>query len=154
MRLLFELQEPLKYSRNLAKTMSVICIALLIVYIFLVFLPRFYDKFFKKAIRKTIMPSLKAIYVRKLEKLLYLVNRNQISNKEAYTRLSLYIREFIKKASGINVLGLSKKEIKHIGMKNLDLLMEEYYPPEFSKNEKGNITGSIERSIGVIKGWK
>jgi len=32
--------------------------------------------------------------------------------------------------------------------------MEEYYPPEFSRNQDGNIIGSIERSIEVIRRWK
>jgi hypothetical protein len=154
MEMLMELQEPFKYSWNLARALIIISIALIIVYIFVSISPRFYKSFFGTALRKTMVPSLRVRYIRKLEELLYLVNTNQINNKDAYTRLSLYIREFIKKASGINVLGLSKEEIKGIGIESLSLLMEEYYPPEFSKNEKGNIAGSIERSIEVIREWK
>ena len=91
---------------------------------------------------------------KKLQKLLNMVNNGRISDKDAYLTLSGYIREFVKKVSGINVLSLSKEEIKKIGMPSLSALMEEYYPPEFSNNIKGDIVTSIKRSIEVISKWK
>ena len=154
MKIMYELQEPFGYSWNLARILIVICVFLVLAYVGVILWPRFYDKYYKKIVEKTKIPALKARYIRKLEKLLNMVNSGQIKNKEAYTRLSLYIREFIKKVSGINVLSSSKEEIKAMGIPSLSLLMEEYYPPEFSKNTSGNIASSIERSIGVIKEWK
>ncbi len=153
MNIQYELQEPFKYSWGLAKILIVVTIILLVAYIVILLSPRFYDKYLSKLFRKSRVPSLKVRYVRKLENLLNMVNSNRISNKEAYTRLSLYIREFVKKATGINVLSSSKEEIKKLGMPDLSRLMEEYYPPEFAKYANGNIIGSIERSIEVIKRW-
>jgi hypothetical protein len=153
MNIQYELQEPFKYSWGLAKILIVVTIILLVAYIVILLSPRFYDKYLSKLFRKSRVPSLKVRYVRKLENLLNMVNSNRIINKEAYTILSLYIREFVKKATGINVLSSSKEEIKKLGMPDLSRLMEEYYPPEFAKYANGNIIGSIERSIEVIKRW-
>ena len=154
MNVSYELQEPFTYSWDLARILIVILVVLIISFVLIMFAPTLYNKFFSKLFRKTKVPSLKTRYIKKLEKLLYLVNTNSINSKTAYTRLSLYIREFIKKATGINVLSSSKEEIRSLDMPELSELMEEYYPPEFSKNQNGNIIGSIERSIEVIKRWK
>ena len=147
-----ELEEPFNYSWNLVYILLIIIVILIVVYI-LIKLSPFFSKLFGKFFRKAATPSLKVIYIKRLEKLKALIQNNEIDNRNAYLQLSNTIREFIEKTTGINVLSISKKEAKKLNMKELSLLMEEYYPPEFSKNSKGDILVSIARTIEVIKRW-
>ena len=153
MNIPYELQEPFEYSWDLVKILVVIIVLLVLAYIFILLMPLFSNRL-KKVFKKTQVPSLKVRYVSKLERLMSLVRENKISNRDAYTELSVIIREFVKKTTGINVLSLSKNEIEKVGMNELSLLMEEYYPPEFAKNDDGDIIKSIEKTIEVIKVWK
>lgn len=154
MNILYDLEEPFSYSWNLAKILIIIIVVLIVSYGLMILIPFFYKKYFQKKVDEIKIPSLKSLYIKKLQKLLNMVNNGRISDKDAYLTLSGYIREFVKKVSGINVLSLSKEEIKKIGMPSLSALMEEYYPPEFSNNIKGDIVTSIKRSIEVISKWK
>ena len=45
------------------------------------------------------------------------------------------------------------KEIENLNMPILYELIKEYYNPEFSKNIKGNILSSIEKTEKVIHKW-
>lgn len=144
-----ELESPFTYSWKLV-------IILLIIIFFIVGILLFYKYLYPKFIkifRKARVPSLKTRYLEKLMSLLKEVDENRIGVREAYFKLSNIIRGFIKKASGLNVLNMSKEEIKKNGILNLGELMEEYYPPEFSKYSKGDIKSSIERTMEVIKRW-
>ena len=140
---------PFTYSWTLFKVLIVIIVFIILYYIF--------DKFFLnkviRALNKAKVPSLRVLYLRKLEKLLADVTNNRIDIREAFFRLSGIIRGFIKLASGINVLSMSKKEVHELGNREISELMEEYYPPEFSKYSRGDIIGSIERTMELIKKW-
>lgn len=145
-----ELETPLRYSGNLIIIMIEVIVIILLVFLF-------YDYFWK--IIKNYMlhkdlPKLHDKYIKKLKKLLMHVEDGKMDLKEAYLRLSIIIREFIEKATGINVLNLSKSEIQKLGIKDLSLLMEEYYPPEFSQNLNSDIASSIKRTINLIKNWE
>ena len=51
---------------------------------------------------------------------------------------------------------LVKSEIKALGIRNLDKLMEEYYVPEFAEDEKAenkDLISSCVSAMGVIKSW-
>ena len=152
MNIQHELEEPFRYSWNLVYILLGLIVLLIIGYLLIRFSP-FFSKLFNKFFRKAIVPGFKSRYLRQLEKLKILVDRNEISNRNAYLKLSSIIRGFIEKSTGINVLSLSKNEVKKLNMNDLSLLMEEYYPPEFAKESKGNILASIERTMEVIKRW-
>lgn len=153
MNIQYELEEPFYYSWKLVYILGIILVLLIIGY-FITRYSSFFYKHFIGIFKKATVPSLKNIYLRRLSKLRNDINNNKINNRDAYLRLSNTIREFIEKATGINVLSMSKLEAKKLNMKDLSLLMEEYYPPEFSSNKEGNIMGSIDRTMEVIKRWK
>ncbi len=152
MDITYKLEEPFTYSWSLVLIIIIVMIILVFFYVLILIKPFFYKKIVG-VVSEAMLPSLKARYIKKLEKLMSLVESGRINNRDAYTKLSVIIREFIKHASGINVLSLSKEEIKKMNMKELSLLMEEYYPPEFAKNINGDINESIKRTIEVIQKW-
>ena len=150
MQISSDISEPFKYSWNLF-----IILIVVVVFIGLYFL---FDKFllsrFLKTLDKAKVPSLRVLYLRKLEGLLNDVTNNRVELRDAYIRLSGIIRNFVKLVSGINITTMSKKEVQSLGNEEVGLLMEEYYPPEFSKYSKGDIVSSINRTMDVIKKWK
>ena len=73
--------------------------------------------------------------------------------RSAYERMSVLIREFTYKATGVEVLKYSLSEIKGTGLNNLADLIEEYYEPEFDKISEGDVKASIERTRKVITEW-
>lgn len=73
--------------------------------------------------------------------------------RSAYERMSVLIREFTYKATGIEVLKYSLSEIKGTGLDALADLIEEYYEPEFDKISEGDVKASIERTRKVISEW-
>jgi hypothetical protein len=154
MKILYDLEKPFSYSWNLATILIIIIVVLIVSYGLIILIPFFYKKYFNKIVDDIKLPSLKSLYIKKLEKLLHMVKNGRINNKDAYLKLSVLIREFVKKTTGINVLSYSKEEIKEMNVPALSALMEEYYPPEFAKNIDGDIVTSIRKSIEVISKWK
>lgn len=73
--------------------------------------------------------------------------------RSAYERMSVLIREFTYKATGIEVLKYSLSEIQGTGLNSLADLIEEYYEPEFDKISEGDVKASIERTRKVITEW-
>ena len=144
-----ELNLPLNYSWNIITIILEIITILVLMYIF-------YDYFWKvikNYIVRPRVPYLKERYIKRLEKLKNDVSENRYDIRDAYYNLSKIIREFIDKSTGINVLNLTKSEIEKIGISDLSLLMEEYYPPEFSKFSDSDIINSIVITIELIKKW-
>ena len=147
-----ELEEPFKYSWSIVITIAIIIVIVVLAYVIFrnrSFFYKMYQKFFKKA----QVPSLKRIYIFKLERLMNDVRSGKIDVREAYVKLSIIIRDFIQKTTGINVLCLSKEEVYKMNIQPLSMLMNEYYPPEFAKYANGDIVNSIGRTIEVIKQW-
>ena len=145
-----ELNLPLNYSWNIITIILEIITILVLMYIF-------YDYFWKvikNYIVRPRVPYLKERYIKRLEKLKNDVSENRYDIRDAYYNLSKIIREFIDKSTGINVLNLTKSEIEKIGISDLSLLMEEYYPPEFSKFSDSDINNSIVITIELIKKWE
>lgn len=145
-----ELEMPLEHSWNIVTIILELVVIMLLMYLFY----DYFWKIIKNYIIKPNVPKLKDRYLRKLENLINEVNDKAIDLRDAYYSLSKIIREFIEKSTGINVLNLTKSEIQKFGIKKLSLLMEEYYPPEFSKFSSGDIVDSIKRTMELIKGWE
>ena len=145
-----ELKMPFDYSWNIVIIMLEIIVIIILGYIFY----KYFWQILKNYIIKPDVPHLRDRYVKKLTKLYKDVENKKIDLRDAYLKLSKLIREFIEGTTGINVLTLSKSEVKKLGIKELSLLMEEYYPPEFSKYSEGNILNSIDRTLKVMKMWE
>ncbi|MDC7294749.1 MULTISPECIES: hypothetical protein [unclassified Butyrivibrio] len=100
--------------------------------------------------------ALKRKYEGQLQGLLRTYSGNQIEKREAYQDLSMLIREFVRDATGIHVENYTVKEIKSLGIRRLDMLMDEYYVPEFAEEfrakNKDFIT-SVNTALGVIRTW-
>lgn len=99
---------------------------------------------------------VKGKYVNELQKLLGKYSQNRIGKREAYQKLSVIIRKFVHEATGINVENYTAKEVKALGIRNLDQLMEEYYVPEFAEDERAeekDFVSSCNTAAGVIKSW-
>ena len=100
--------------------------------------------------------ALKRKYEAQLQGLLRTYAGNQIEKREAYQDLSMLIREFVRDATGIHVENYTVKEIKSLGIRRLDMLMDEYYVPEFAEEfrakNKDFIT-SVNTALGVIRTW-
>lgn len=143
------LELPFEYSWNL--------VIIILIFIILIIIGMVIHKFWlnkiKRVAQRITLPYLKSWYLKKMQNLLDDVVNNKIQLREAYLQLSNIIRNFIFKTTGINVLNLTKKEIKYLRMDNLSNLMEEYYPPEFSKYSAGDIINSIKKAIDIIKKW-
>lgn len=147
-----DIEAPFTYSWNIVYILVAILVIVVIAYIIFIMKPFFYKKF-AKAMKKAQIPNLKRLYVYKLDRLKNDVNKGKIENREAYVKLSVIIREFIQKTTGLDILSISRKEAEKLEMKELSLLMDEYYPPEFSKYSKGDIINSINRTTEVIRKW-
>ena len=145
-----DIELPFTYSTGIIKTLIIIVVLIILAIVF--------DKLFRakiiKIIKKPNIPKLKNKYERRLEVLYENAKNNRVDMRGGYIELSNIIREFIEKATGIKVSSFSKSDVKKLGMDDLALLMEEYYPPEFSKGEKGDILKSISKTMEVIKRWK
>lgn len=148
-----KLEEPFTYSWKLVIIMLIIIAVVIIAVLFRKFLLDKIIKLFKKVYDEKKVPNLRAKYLKKLEKLLMEVENGRIDIRDAYLKLSNIIREFIEKVTGINVSTMSKKEVENKGLKPLNMLMAEYYPPEFAKYSKGDIISSIKRTMEVIRKW-
>jgi hypothetical protein len=109
---------------------------------------------------KTLTPQelfiLKRKYEGQLQGLLRTYAGNQIEKREAYQDLSMLIREFVRDATGIHVENYTVKEIKSLGIRRLDMLMDEYYVPEFAEEFRAthkDFNASCNTALGVIRTW-
>ena len=152
MEITHDLEAPFTYSWSIVYILITILVIVILAYVIFILKPFFYKKFIK-VFRKSQIPNLKKVYIHKLEKLRNDVEKGKIENRESFVKLSALIREFIEKTTDLDILSLSKAEAKKLKIKDLGLLMDEYYPPEFAKYSKGDIINSIGRTIEVIKKW-
>ncbi len=149
MQTLDDLYGPFTYSWKLVIILFVIAFVIVLIFIF----DRFFLDKVKNIWKKKQVPNLKKKYLNKLARLLNKIENNQLDLREAYLGLSVIIREFIDKVAGINVSMMSKNEAKKLDNNVIGELMEEYYPPEFSKYSKGDIINSIRKAMEVIRRW-
>ena len=145
-----DIELPFTYSENIVRNLIIIAIIIVLVIVF--------DKLFRKKIIRLIykpnIPKLKEKYIKKLENLYSKVENNRIDVRNGYIELSTLVREFIEKATGIKASSFSKNEAAKLGMSDLSLLMEEYYPAEFAERGSGDILRSINNSLEVVRKWK
>ena len=104
----------------------------------------------------SVLLRMKEQYSQRVQSIVTRYNNGFISKRDGYQELSAVIREFIHEATGINVENFTVKEVKAMGIKKLDVLMEEYYVPEFAEDEKAegkDLLASCNTAVGVIRSW-
>lgn len=74
--------------------------------------------------------------------------------RKGYQLLSRLVRNFVKEYANVDVTTKTLAEIRSMGFPVLTALVEEYYAPEFSLDEEGNVLESIDKTIKAIKSWK
>ena len=151
-----ELQEPFSYSIILIIILFVLLLMLVGGYFLVRYLEKHKNQ--KKVVkieikRPTNIFEVKKKYLVMLEKLEYTVSQNSITNKKAYIQLSGIIRHFVYEVTNIKVTNYTLQEISTLKIPALTLLIQEYYRPEFSELEDGDVLGSIKRTRGVIEKW-
>ena len=79
-----------------------------------------------------------------------------ITKRTGYQRLSLIIRSFVHETTGINVENCTLRESEALGMQGLNVLMNEYYVPEFGEDKRSqnaDLVKSCNKTMGVISSW-
>lgn len=158
-----ELQGPMEYSLwvGFLGAMFIVAAVLIFVFIAVRILVKKKDKVIvpvkekKPAVRK-MMGASKNQYIQMVRDIKNRYTDGAITKRGGYQELSGVIREFMHEATGINVENLTASEVKAIGLRELDVLMEEYYVPEFAEDEKAerrNLANACDRAEGVIKAW-
>ena len=115
----------------------------------------------RPAYRKIVMTPdvlirVKNQYSQKVQNIANKYSGGFISKRDGYQELSSVIREFVHEVTGINVENFTVSEVKAMGIKKLDVLMEEYYVPEFAEDEKAegkDLLASCNTAVGVIRSW-
>ena len=97
--------------------------------------------------------EIKNRYLEKINTLLKDVKNNKISNRSAYQKLSVLIRNFIFETTNIKVQNYTLKDIEKVNIPILYELVSEYYDPEFAKLSEGNIVNAIEKTRMVVARW-
>ena len=159
-----ELQNPIEYSLWVNFLAAFFIVAAIALFAFIIIRAIFINK--KKVVERPVIInepiSMNMIEARKngyIQLVRDIKNRYEegtVSKRNGYQELSGVIRQFIHEVTGINVENLTAAEIKAIGMRELDALMQEYYVPEFAEDEraeKRNLSGACDRAEGVIRSW-
>ena len=102
------------------------------------------------------MAKLKQQYISQVHDIMVAFTAGRIDKRDGYQKLSAVIRSFVHEVTGINVENYTVKEVKAMGIRMLDTLMEEYYVPEFAEDERGkdkDLVKSCQTAMGVIRSW-
>ncbi len=158
-----KLQEVMQYSWwviLIAVVLSVIAIAVL-TYVFIAVFKIFRKipprpKALKIKMSPYVLNRIKAHYSARIQDLQMKYAQGAVTKRDGYQKLSIIIRGFVHEATGINVESLTASEVKKLGIRNLDKLMEEYYVPEFAEDYKSiekDLSKSCNTAMGVIRTW-
>lgn len=96
---------------------------------------------------------IKTKYLKKLDIINEKLEKNNISNRVAYQKLSIIIRYFTYEVTGIKLQNCTLEDIKKINIPQVYNLVNEYYNEEFSKYPSGNVKESIQKTRKVIEKW-
>lgn len=159
-----KLQNAFEYSWWVAPIAAVFLIGALILLIYIG--RKMYDMRERKAVQTPaafrvqmspqLLQGLKFQYTNKIQRLINEYQSGKVDVRDGYQQLSALIRGFVHEVTGINVETLTAAEVKQLGIRKLDILMEEYYVPEFAEDEKGkdkDLVLSCNTAMGVIKSW-
>lgn len=159
-----KLQDPFEYSWYvvlMAVILGIIVIALFTyVIVSLLKLRKLREakkpRYTKIKMSPEVLWRMKQNYMMRIQALFDGYRNGAISKRDGYQKLSAVIRSFVHEVTGINVENFTVKEVKAMGIRKLDVLMEEYYVPEFAEDEKAeqkDFAASCNVAIGVIRSW-
>ncbi|MBQ9609541.1 MAG: hypothetical protein IJV15_08885 [Lachnospiraceae bacterium] len=97
--------------------------------------------------------DIKDKYNRLIMEIIDRYNAGEMSDKDAYQRLSSIIRHFVYDMTGIKVQNYTLSEIASVNIPQLYYLIDECYEPEFSTEIKRNILETCEKARKVIIEW-
>ena len=97
--------------------------------------------------------SIKAAYIKQLANIERKYSANELTNRMAYQKLSLIVRQFVYEVTDIKVTNYTLQELKELRMPKLYELIEEFYTPEFAVKDDGNVLESIQKARKVIEEW-
>lgn len=80
-------------------------------------------------------------------------NNKKISERKAFQKLSVVVRDFVYETTGIEVQKYTLRDIKTLKMPELSKLVESYYSPEFSKDSEGDIQDALDKTRELIEKW-
>ena len=151
-----DLEGPARFTASGVTGIVIIFLVLIILAIMITI--DYIKKNQKEPVKKPEEPidinKVKTEYISKIDQLVTDINNQKITKRKAYNQLSLIIREFVFKTTKIDVLKYTLTEAKKTNRQELIELLNEYYEPEFSKEGKGDLTSSIEKTRKVIMEWK
>ena len=157
------LQPPFEYSWWVITAAVIITLLALILLIYAIRKIRYAQKNRKKSAIRNIAKfppyayHVKNKYIARIQNLLGNYSSGKITMRDAYQNLSIVIRGFVHEVTGLNVEYCTANEVKALGLKWLDVLMEEYYVPEFAEDERAkgkNFEISCKTAMGVIRTWR
>ena len=159
-----KLQNPFEYSWWVVLIAAVVLVAALFAIVYAAL--ALYKARGKKlrpvpAARKILMTPdvlrrIKEQYTGRVMSITDRYSKGLLTKRDGYQELSLVIRGFVHEVTGINVENFTAKEVKAMGIRRLDVLMEEYYVPEFAEDERArekDLKTSCNVAMGVIKAW-
>lgn len=151
-----ELQQPYNYSYwPMIISAGLVILGLIIFLIFrLIARRKPKNKIIIRRPPASMLVVIKNKYLYAINKIEIDIKLNNISSRKGYRELSSVIRLFIFDVTGIKVQNYTLNEIRVLQMPVLTELVSEYYSPEFSKEGKGNILESINKTRGVIQRWR
>ena len=97
--------------------------------------------------------SIKAAYIKQLSDIEKKYSANELTNRKAYQKLSIVVRQFVCEVTNIKVTNYTLQELKELNMPKLYALIEEFYTPEFAIKDDGNFLESIQKARKVIEEW-
>ena len=103
---------------------------------------------------RAVPAQVKARYTDQLRQLGNRITVGAIPLRTGYQQMSLLVRTFVKEYANLDVTTKTLAEIRSMGLPELTALVEEYYAPEFSPDEIGDVQKSITATIKAINKWK
>jgi GTPase Era involved in 16S rRNA processing len=77
--------------------------------------------------------------------------KRQIKASECHQQLSLLVRLFYYEAMGFHADVMTLSDLRKSNHKALAKLIDEYYPEEFNKLEKGSVADAAERARKIVR---
>ena len=103
---------------------------------------------------RTPPAEAKARYIDCLRRLGDQIEMGSLTPRAGYQQMSILVRTFVKEYTNLDVTTKTLEEIRRMGLPALTTLVEEYYAPEFSPDEIGDVQKSITATIKAINKWK
>ncbi|MBR1815311.1 MAG: hypothetical protein IJ763_01280 [Lachnospiraceae bacterium] len=148
------LQDMYSYSPIALIVLTILILIPLIAFIVITIIRKYENKPIEiKPVAIKDKAIIKDQYNRLILEIIEKYNAGEMSDKDAYQRLSSVIRHFVYDMTGIKVQNYTLSEIASVNIPQLYYLIDECYEPEFSTEIKRNILETCEKARKVIVEW-